>query len=115
MKNLTLAIIALSLVTSNAAVAGDKTGNAPGGTGIEQSTESMGATDKQGNTSTTGQTQSGGATLSNKEDCENAGQTWDATGKCQPGAVGGAGGAGGGGAGGAGGAGGGAGGAGGGG
>ena len=107
MKNLTLAIIALSLVTSSATVAGDKTGNAPGGTGIEQGTESMGATDKQGNTSTTGQSQSGGATLSNKEDCENAGQTWDATGKCQPGAVGpgGAGGAGsaGGGAGGAGG------------
>jgi hypothetical protein len=26
----------------------DNTGNAPGGTGVEQSTESMGATDKQG-------------------------------------------------------------------
>jgi hypothetical protein len=52
-------LIALIGLSAGAAIAGDKTGNAPGGTGIEQSTESMGATDKQGDTSAPGQMKSG--------------------------------------------------------
>jgi hypothetical protein len=59
MKSITAVIIALGLATSGAAIAADNTGNAPGGTGVEQSTESMGATDKQGDTSAQGQMQSG--------------------------------------------------------
>ena len=47
MKSITSVIIALGLLTSSAAIAADNTGNAPGGTGIEQSTKSMGATNKQ--------------------------------------------------------------------
>jgi hypothetical protein len=39
--------IAIGLMVSGAAFAGENTGNAPGGTGVEQSTESMGATNKQ--------------------------------------------------------------------
>ncbi len=46
---ITAAVLAFSLTaSSNIVLAGDKTGNAPGGTGIEESTESEGATDKQG-------------------------------------------------------------------
>jgi hypothetical protein len=40
-------MIAIGLMVSGAAFAGENTGNAPGGTGVEQSTESMGATNKQ--------------------------------------------------------------------
>ena len=59
MKSTTSVIIALGLLTSSAALAADNTGNAPGGTGIEQSTRMMGATNKQGDTSAAGQMQSG--------------------------------------------------------
>lgn len=60
MKSLLLtSTMLIALVSAGAAIAGDKTGNAPGGTGIEQSTESMGATDKQGDTSAPGQMKSG--------------------------------------------------------
>ena len=59
MKSITSVIIALGLLTSSAAIAADNTGNAPGGTGIEQSTDPMGATNKQGDSSATGQMQSG--------------------------------------------------------
>ena len=58
MKSITAALIVLGL-TSGAALAAGNTGNAPGGTGVEQSTESMGATNKQGDTSATGQMKSG--------------------------------------------------------
>ena len=40
--------LALGLGGSTAALAADDTGNAPGGTGVEQSTAGHGATDKQG-------------------------------------------------------------------
>ena len=59
MKLTPAVIVGLGLLTSGAAFAADNTGNAPGGTGIEQSTESMGATNKQGDTSAAGQMQSG--------------------------------------------------------
>lgn len=55
----TALLIALTLGTSGAAFAADNTGNAPGGTGIEQSTDSVGATNKQGDTRPAGQMQSG--------------------------------------------------------
>ena len=46
-------VIAVALgLAAGASMAGDNTGNAPDGTGIEQSTELMGATNKQGDTST---------------------------------------------------------------
>ena len=48
------AIAVAVAVTAGAAIAGDKTRNAPGGTGVEQSTEFMGATDKQGDTKSMG-------------------------------------------------------------
>jgi hypothetical protein len=48
MKPTIAMLIALGLAISGAAMAEEKTGDAPGGTGVEQSTESMGATDKQG-------------------------------------------------------------------
>lgn len=99
----TIAIAAAFCLAAGTAMAADNTGNAPGGTGIEQSTESMGATNKQGDTEPMGQA-TGGATAMNKEDCEKAGSNWNETSaKCLPGAVGGGGGAGAGGAGGAGG------------
>jgi len=60
MKSLLLTTTMLvALFSTGAVLAGDKTGNAPGGTGVEQSTESMGATNKQGDTSVTGQMKSG--------------------------------------------------------
>jgi hypothetical protein len=62
MKLTTVLMIALGVLTS-AAVAAENTGNAPGGTGVEQSTESMGATNKQGDTSPVGQMQSGPNTM----------------------------------------------------
>jgi hypothetical protein len=96
---LTTSMIAIGLLITGAAIAAEDTGNAPGGTGIEQSTEGMGATNKQGDTKPMGQA-TGGATAMNKEDCEKAGSNWDETSaKCLPGAVGGGGGAGAGGAG----------------
>ena len=56
----TIAIaVAFGVLTATASIAGEKTGNAPGGTGIEQSTESMGATDKQGDTKPMGQMKDG--------------------------------------------------------
>ena len=54
----TIAIAVALGFAAGAGMAGDKTGNAPGGTGVEQSTEPMGATNKQGE-SATGQMKSG--------------------------------------------------------
>ncbi len=61
MKSFLLTTTMLMGITglSTVAIAGDKTGNAPGGTGVEQSTESMGATNKQGDTGVTGPMKSG--------------------------------------------------------
>lgn len=50
MKSITALVIAFGFAASGVAIAADNTGNAPGGTGVEQSTESMGATNKQGDT-----------------------------------------------------------------
>lgn len=60
MKSLLLtSTMLIALVSTGGAFAADNTGNAPGGTGIEQSTESMGATNKQGDTSAPGQMKTG--------------------------------------------------------
>lgn len=58
MKFTVLTLLVLGFA-SGAAMAADNTGNAPGGTGVEQSTKSMGATNKQGDTSAPGQMNSG--------------------------------------------------------
>jgi hypothetical protein len=60
MKSLLLtSTMLIALVSTGAAFAADNTGDTPGGTGIEQSTEFMGATNKQGDTSAPGQMKTG--------------------------------------------------------